>query len=57
MGAWCEILTSSCECQKPYIRGVYAYEITAKGLIGQRVLVCLEGGSEAFLLYKLRRLC
>lgn len=31
----CEIITSPYECRKPYIRGVYACEITAKGLIGQ----------------------
>lgn len=31
----CEIITSAYGCRKPYIRGVYAYEITAKGLMGQ----------------------
>lgn len=31
----CEIITSPYGCRKPYIRGVYACEITAKGLIGQ----------------------
>lgn len=31
----CEIITSAHGCRKPYIRGGYANEITAKGLIGQ----------------------
>lgn len=32
----CEIITSAYGCRKPYIRGVYAYEITANGLISQQ---------------------
>lgn len=28
----CEVITSAYGCRKPYIRGVYAYEITAKGV-------------------------
>lgn len=32
----CEIITVAYGCRKPYIRGVYAYEITTKGLIGQQ---------------------
>lgn len=31
----CEIITGAYGYRKPYIRGVYAYEITANGLIGQ----------------------
>lgn len=28
----CEIITSAHGCRKPYIRGAYVYEITAKGV-------------------------
>lgn len=31
----CEIITNAYGCRKPYIRGVYAYEITTMGFISQ----------------------